>query len=145
MSDFYLTLPSNSSMDYCKGNSLVNFTTPLPDAIDLNGDWEVGLVEIQYPHNWYSVPAEESCRTCRVRCHSGDSEDGPTAAYDFLIPAGYYYRVQTLLNEIEEKANHVLKSTESMIKLKYEIISRKVSMENNPCRLTLPPHLWKKC
>ena len=49
MSDFYLTLPSNSSMDYYKGNSLVNFTTRLPNAIDLNGDWEVGLVEIRYP------------------------------------------------------------------------------------------------
>ena len=95
MSDFYLTLPSNSSMDYYKGNSLANFTTQLPNAIDLTGDWEVGLVEIQYPHNWYNVPAEESCRTFRVRCRSGNSEDGPTAGYDFLIPAGYYHRVQT--------------------------------------------------
>ena len=57
MSGFYLTLPSNSSMDYYKGNSLANFTTRLPNAIDLTGDWEVGLVEIQYPHNWYNVPA----------------------------------------------------------------------------------------
>ena len=143
MSDFYLTLPSNSSMDYYKGNSLANFTTQLPNAIDLTGDWEVGLVEIQYPHNWYNVPAEESCRTFRVRCRSGNSEDGPTAGYDFLIPAGYYHRVQTLLNQIEEKANHVLRSTNNIIQLKYEKISRKVSMESSPCRLTLPPHIRK--
>ena len=130
-------------MDYYKGNSLANFTTQLPNAIDLTGDWEVGLVEIQYPHNWYNVPAEESCRTFRVRCRSGNSEDGPTAGYDFLIPAGYYHRVQTLLNQIEEKANHVLRSTNNIIQLKYEKISRKVSMESSPCRLTLPPHIRK--
>ena len=143
MSDFYLTLPSNSSMDYYKGNSLANFTTRLPNAINLTGDWEVGLVEIQYPHNWYNVPEEESCRTCRVRCRSGNSEDGPTAGYDFLVPSGYYHRVQTLLNQIEEKANHVLKSTNNTINLNYDKISRKVSMEISPCRLTLPPHLRK--
>ena len=68
MSDFYVTLPSNASMDYYKANTLANFTTRLPNVIDLTGDWEVGLVEIQYPHNWYNVPAEESCRTFRVRC-----------------------------------------------------------------------------
>ena len=57
MSDFYLTLPSNSSMDYNKANTLANFTTWLSNTIDLTGDWEVGLVDIQHPHNWYNVPA----------------------------------------------------------------------------------------
>ena len=144
MSDFYLTLPSNSSMDYYKANTLANFTTRLPNTIDLTGDWEVGLVEIQYLHNWYNVPAEESCRTFRVRCQSADNENGPQAAYDFMIPAGYYHRVQTMLNQIEEKANHVLKSTNSTINLNYDKISRKVSMERSLCRLTLPPHIRKK-
>ena len=143
MSDFYLTLPSNSSMNYYKANTLANFTTRLPNTIDLTGDWEVGLVEIQYPHNWYNVPAEESCRTFRVRCQSADNENGPQAAYDFMIPAGYYHRVQTMLNQIEEKANHVLKSTNSTINLNYDKISRKVSMERSLCRLTLPPHIRK--
>ena len=106
-------------MDYYKGNSLANFTTRLPNAINLTGDWEVGLVEIQYPHNWYNVPEEESCRTFRVRCQSADNENGATAGYDFLVPSGYYHRVQTLLNQIEEKANHVLKSTNNTINLNY--------------------------
>ena len=96
----------------------------------------MSLVEIQYPHNWYKVPAEECCST-------SDSEDGPTAAYDFLIPAGYYHRIQTLLNQSKEKDNHVFGSTNSMIQFKYEKNSRKVSMESSSCRLTLPPYLQK--
>ena len=81
-------------------------------------DWEVGLVEIQYPHNWYSVLAKPSCQTFRVRCHSGKSEDGPEGAYDFLIPAGYYPTVQLILNQIGEKASHVLGSTNNLIQLR---------------------------
>ena len=141
MSDFYLPLPRSSSMDYHRTNTQANFTNLLPNSIDLTEDWEVGLVEIQYPHNWYNVPAEASCRTFRVRCKSSDNENGPQAAYNFMIPAGYYHRVETMLNQIEEKANHVLKSTNSTIHLNYDGISRKVSMERSFCRLTLPPHI----
>ena len=50
MSGFYLTLPSNSSMDYHPENTLTNFVTRLPTVIDLEGSWEVALMEIQYPH-----------------------------------------------------------------------------------------------
>ena len=52
---FYLTLPSNSSMGYHPDNSLNHYITQLPRAVELNGEWEVGLAEIQYPHSWYNV------------------------------------------------------------------------------------------
>jgi hypothetical protein len=52
---FYLTLPSNSSMDYIPDNTLTNFTTRLPQMMDLDGSWEIGLAEIQYPHSWYNI------------------------------------------------------------------------------------------
>jgi len=49
MSHFYLTLPSNSSMQSHDGNTAAKFTTCLPSAIDLSGEWEVALSEIIYP------------------------------------------------------------------------------------------------
>ena len=49
MNDFYLTLPSNNSMGYYPENTLAQFTSRLPNVINLSGDWEVGLGEIQYP------------------------------------------------------------------------------------------------
>jgi len=39
MSRFHLTLPSNSSME----NTVARLTTKLPNNIDLDGEWEVGL------------------------------------------------------------------------------------------------------
>ena len=55
---FYLTLPSNSSFDHFPNNTLSECTTKLPQEINLEGSWEVGIAEISYPHTWYNVSEE---------------------------------------------------------------------------------------
>ena len=55
--DFYLTLPSNASMNMYPDNTLAD----LPQRIDLSGEWECGLAEIQYPHTWYNITEEDTC------------------------------------------------------------------------------------
>ena len=52
---FYLTLPSNSSMEYFPGNTLTSFKTKLAQPIELTGEWEVALSEFQYPRSWYNL------------------------------------------------------------------------------------------
>lgn len=47
--EFYLVLPSNSSMRYFKDNTTTCFTTHLSHEIRLNGEWCVGLAEIHIP------------------------------------------------------------------------------------------------
>ena len=49
MSRFYLTLPSNSSMDYYADNTVARYTTKLTNTVELEGEWEVGLTEISFP------------------------------------------------------------------------------------------------
>ena len=49
MSQFYLTLPSNSSMDYYPDNTVARYTTKLTNTVELEGEWEVGLTEISFP------------------------------------------------------------------------------------------------
>lgn len=47
---FYVTLPSNASMQIYPENTLASYTNKLANRITLKeDDWEVGLVEIQYP------------------------------------------------------------------------------------------------
>ena len=57
-SEFQLTLPSNSSTEFFPTNKASDFTTKLPTPISLEGDWELALIDIQYPHNWYNVPED---------------------------------------------------------------------------------------
>ena len=47
--NFYMVLPSNSSMSFFLNNTTRYFTTQLPREIKLHGEWLVGLVEIHVP------------------------------------------------------------------------------------------------
>ena len=49
------TLPSNSSMQYFPDNKRSKFVTKLSRTLQLDGEWEVGLAEIVYPHTWYNI------------------------------------------------------------------------------------------
>ena len=47
---FYMTLPSDGSLETFPNNTLSSFRTHLPQMMDLDeGEWEVGLSEIVYP------------------------------------------------------------------------------------------------
>lgn len=50
MTDFYLTLPSNASLDHYPNNAADHYYTDLPEEINLSGRrYEIGLSEIQFP------------------------------------------------------------------------------------------------
>ena len=144
MSDFYVTLPSNSSMDYYKAYTLANCTTRLPSAIDLMGDWEVGLVEIQYPHNWYNVPKHRRNRSFTLRSRPAGETTGLLGSYTFFIPEGYYNTVHVLLYGIVQEGNKAMLSTGNKMRLRYNSITRKIELSSDhPCTLIVPPHIRK--
>ena len=45
---FYISLPNDSSRDIFPENSATEYTTKLPQWIELNGEWEIGLHSIAY-------------------------------------------------------------------------------------------------
>ncbi|GFS91662.1 uncharacterized protein TNCV_4866741 [Trichonephila clavipes] len=51
----YVALPSDSSMHFFPENKISRFKTQLPSPVYLNGELEVGLSEIIYPHSWLNV------------------------------------------------------------------------------------------
>ena len=55
MASFYVTLPSNSSPIEHPENTLTNYRVKLPQPISLEGQWEVGLAEIIFPHQWNNI------------------------------------------------------------------------------------------
>ena len=58
-SHFYVTLPSDSSVGYYPNNTVARFVTKLSERIRIEGDYEMGLVEIIYPHSWYNIDNED--------------------------------------------------------------------------------------
>ena len=144
MSDFYLTLPSNNSMGYYPENTLAQFTSRLPNVINLSGDWEVGLVEIQYPHNWFNVPTAKRHRTFTLRSSAATDPNGSLVRRSFFIRAGYYPHIYDLLSEIQRKTNESLADLGNAIQLDYDGITHKISVSfSRPCSMSLPLHIRK--
>ena len=59
LDDFYLVLPSNSSMKYYD-NTTTKFTTHLEREIKLHGSWSVGISEIHLPQTIIHLQSEET-------------------------------------------------------------------------------------
>lgn len=83
---FYITLPSNSSMQFFPDNRTCCFITQLPRTIQLTGDWEVGLAEIHYPLTFTEnsgscalpgVIYDEATRTTIIPADLRPAEDPP--------------------------------------------------------------------
>ncbi|CAB4011694.1 Hypothetical predicted protein [Paramuricea clavata] len=85
---FYLTLPSNASLDVFPDNKTGSYLVKLPHPIDLNGNWEVGLYSISYPNTWYTLRAEDNHIYC--------STDGHIFS-PVMVDCGYYETVQDLI------------------------------------------------
>jgi len=113
---FYLTLPSNASLDLHPDNTLTRYTTALPQRISLSGQWECGLVEMQYSHSWYNVTSENTWL--------GVTLGGAT--YAVRIDAGYYDTPTTLIRKINKGIRTVVK--EKNVKLSYSHITQKVTI-----------------
>lgn len=112
MSDFYLTLPSNSAPST---NTTAKFSVYLPQNIELPGKWEVALVEIQYPFSWNNLSGNLTV---------GDTTDN-WIEVTFLngyvttlaVPPGYYETIHDVLAAINY-AKH-----ESALELKKQAIA----------------------
>ena len=77
-------------------NSLAQYITNLPRRISLSGDWECGLTEVHYPHDWYNV------RNGRMAVEYGES------VHNVFLADGYYDSPETLVNTLNgEKPGRV--------------------------------------
>ncbi len=128
---FYLHLPSNSSMDIFPENTLSEYRVQLPQLVQVSEDWEVAMVEIQYPHTWNTVHEGFWSRIYVTEYSSGQ----PNNARMIEIPAGHYNSIEAIV----ETANELFQSLEPPFKnkfrLTYDKLSRKVTVRiaSNMC------------
>jgi hypothetical protein len=84
MSHFYITLPSDSSANNFPDNTIARFVTKLPERIRLEGENEMGLAKVIYPHTWYNVDNEDETHWVAA---IGSGRDRMQTVY---LPSGYY-------------------------------------------------------
>ena len=96
-SHFYMTLPSNSSMQYYPTNKTCKFTTKLHTPLSLNADYEVALAEIQFQCMWYNVREHNKTLTLFNKNVDGD---GIPSLQKIHLSCGYYYSGEELVDMI---------------------------------------------
>ena len=123
---FYLTLPSNASLDVFPNNKTTEYHVQLPQAVNLEGDWEVGVYSLSYPHTWYTL--RNTNTDTHFYCNDGSGFYSMTE-----MDYGFYGSIQEFITDI----NAALKKEvgDDSIYFTYSTKTGKVT-----CHLTKPGH-----
>ena len=90
--EFVLSYVTEQQLNgFYPNNMLANYTTKLPQLFDLNGEWEVGLSEIQYPISWFNVSKHEAKMFMKL--------DEQKIMADISPPEGLYDTADTQSNK----------------------------------------------
>ena len=138
MTNFYMTLPSNSSMNYYPENTVTKYKTHLAQPISLEGDWEVGLFEFEYHRTWYNVEEKDS------KIKFDHMKDDKVVREKISIPYGYYTSIEELTDRIN--TSFIVFGVESgitqMPQLRVDKLTRKISIHLfNGMRIIFSPGL----
>lgn len=134
MGSFYITLPSNSSVDHFPDNNPSHFFTKLPQTIDLNGNYEVGLSEIQFPNSYFNVLEDEVWFQFDT-LHEYDEENNKLFAKKtkVKIPSGLYESSYYFIDQLNKltRAKGIEEGDGSSPKAKfyYHRATKKVSIK----------------
>ena len=111
---FYLTLPSNTSLDVFPDNKTTSYRVKLPQTIDLEGNWEVGLYSISYPNTWYTL--QHGCDTHIFYA------DKSGLFQQAIVDYGYYNSMQELVKAVNKA---LTKNVNDNIKLTHNALNGK--------------------
>jgi hypothetical protein len=96
MNHFYITLPSDNSVNYYPDNTVAHFTSRLPHRIRLDGDYEVGLSEIIYPYSWFNFTnGDEEVFTYFLK--------GETRSVKSIFESGQFAAESILVKSLNDK------------------------------------------
>ena len=90
MKSFLVELVSNASIDIYPDNTLSAFTNFLPEQINLEGDWEVAVMEIGYPALFHNI-TEGKFR------YKSENEN---TVQEFQLPKGHYQSLDLVRRDI---------------------------------------------
>jgi hypothetical protein len=120
--DWYAVFPSNASPDIYPDNRTSRFKVQLSERVELHGDWQVALLEVQYPatfphvqkgNDWIKLtsPIPEARQI-------GDGVEAPTHNHytqekTYQMRVGYYNDARHFVDSLQETLKPLFKSSSS--------------------------------
>lgn len=129
--NFYLTLMSNSSLNYYSENKTSGFTVHLPQKIRLTGEWVVALAEMHCPYNFFNVTAGENVIYIEYNPEVTSNTITDRIKHRKLkISPGFYKSI----NHILKAVNKQLSDSTSGDLLSIDELDGRTVVETNNCR-----------
>jgi hypothetical protein len=122
MSQFYVTLPSDSSVKVYPDNTVAHYTTKLAQRIHLVGDYEVAITEFIYPNSWLNF--NQTKKIISIFDYVGTRGFEVT---QHILRDGYYATVKDLIKDINTQLNIGYTG----VAFDFNEASRKVNLEIN--------------
>lgn len=121
---FYVTLPSNASMVLYPANNPGHYFVKLPQTLDLNAQYDVGLVEIQFPNSYFNVLEGDAWLE-----FTPDNPPGLiTRTTKLSLPAGLYKSASDFIDDINYLVGNLereLKSDNSIFRVHFDPRSKR--------------------
>lgn len=112
-SQFYIHLPSDSSLGVYPDNTVAKFSTKLSKMINLDGSYEVGLSELIYPTDYYNIDNREKHFKFGIRqllLRYDEEQEDEIIEEKFvvkrLIKSDLYYSEEEFLAGINQQINN---------------------------------------
>ena len=119
-------------MNYYPNNTVTYYTTRLENGIALSGDWEVGLVELQYQHTWFNLERGEGHFIYSQFVYPGVDKKDFFHKMLTLTP-GYYDSVSDLVQAINEQIKYMVDEFKLVTfpSFKYDTITKRLRANIN--------------
>lgn len=118
MSSFYLTCPSDASLNFFPQNTLSEFTVKLPNALEFDSDVEVALTELIFPHSFHNITEQTN---------SFEFDVGNGVLKKGKIPCGFYDSTLDLIKAISHNFQDKISVTFNKTTKKVKVNLRKGS------------------
>lgn len=115
--EFYLVLPSSSSMKFFVDNKTTCFTTQLPKEVNLIGEWHVGITEIYIPctilhisrkidERYYGLSLGQNYNTIEYGVENKPDLDSNTTTISH-IPCGTYKNIDEFIDALNSSNSKI--------------------------------------
>ena len=133
MTHFHVTLPSDNSLDTYPNNTTSRFTVKLADRIEFDGDYEVGLAELMYPHTWFNFDNSDGRFHIFIRLRDGLSKQ-------HVFRSGYYSDGAALADSLNQQISKAITEVDHynpIVKFSFDPSSLRMSLVHNSRNLVI--------
>jgi hypothetical protein len=127
MDNFFVTLPSSSSKQIYPNNKIGEYTVQLSKEINLDGEWEVAIVDLFYPHAFINVNKWKNELLVRT-----EYADKGRILHTVRVPPGYYGNGVELADGINSAIEKTLPPGTDSLAFYYDKYSRTFSIFLDP-------------